>query len=91
VTATDSNLYRISLIYGVTPQAIAAASGLANMNLIYVGQKTHYPGCGNTGAVPPATSIPDGSTGGTGGPVGSTYVVQQGIRFSRFHSALMCL
>jgi len=78
VTATDSNLYRISLIYGVTPQAIANASGLANMNLIYVGQKLTIPGCGNTGAVPPATSIPDGSTGGTGGPVGSTYVVQQG-------------
>jgi len=79
VSATDSNLYRISLIYGVTPQAIANASGLANMNLIYVGQKLTIPGCGNTGAVPPATSVPtDGSTGGTGGPVGQTYVVQQG-------------
>ncbi|MEP6985633.1 MAG: LysM peptidoglycan-binding domain-containing protein [Chloroflexota bacterium] len=79
VTTSDSNLYRISLIYGVTPQAIASASGLANMNLIYVGQKLTIPGCGNTGAVPPATSIPvDGSTGGTGGPVGSTYVVVQG-------------
>ena len=78
VTATDSNLYRISLIYGVTPQQIANASGLPNMNLIYVGQKLTIPGCGNTGVVPPATSIPDGSTGGTGGPVGSTYVVAQG-------------
>jgi LysM repeat protein len=79
VTATDSNLYRISLVYGVTPQEIANASGLANMNLIYVGQKLTIPGCGNTGAIPPATSVPvDGSTGGTGGPVGSTYVVVQG-------------
>jgi LysM repeat protein len=79
VSATDSNLYRISLIYGLTPQEIANASGLANMNLIYVGQQLTIPGCGNTGAIPPATSVPvDGSTGGTGGPVGSTYVVVQG-------------
>lgn len=79
VSATDSNLYRISLKYGVTPQQIATASGLANMNLIYVGQKLTIPGCGSTGVTPPATSVPtDGSTGGTGGPVGSTYVVQQG-------------
>ncbi len=77
VSATDSNLYRISLQYGVTPQEIANASGLANMNLIYVGQKLTIPGCGNTGVTPPATSIPDG-TGGTGGLVGSTYVVVQG-------------
>ncbi len=77
VSATDSNLYRISLQYGVTPQEIANASGLANMNLIYVGQKLTIPGCGTTGTTPPATSIPDG-TGGTGGPVGSTYVVVQG-------------
>ncbi len=78
VSATDSNLYRISLIYGVTPQAIANASGLPNMNLIYVGQKLTIPGCGNTGVIPPATTVPDASTGGTGGVVGSTYVVQQG-------------
>ncbi|MBI1278154.1 MAG: LysM peptidoglycan-binding domain-containing protein [Anaerolineaceae bacterium] len=77
VSATDSNLYRISLQYGVTPQEIATASGLANMNLIYVGQKLTIPGCGTTGVTPPATTIPDG-TGGTGGPVGQTYVVVQG-------------
>jgi LysM repeat protein len=77
VSASDSNLYRISLQYGLTPQEIATASGLANMNLIYVGQKLTIPGCGTTGTTPPATSIPDG-TGGTGGPVGSTYVVVQG-------------
>jgi putative chitinase len=62
----------------VTPQQIATASGLANMNLIYVGQKLTIPGCGTTGTTPPPTSIPDGSTGGTGGPVGQTYVVVQG-------------
>jgi LysM repeat protein len=78
VVVGDNNLYRISLKYGVTPQEIANASGLANMNLIFIGQKLTIPGCGNTGVTPPATTIPDGSTGGTGGPVGSTYVVQQG-------------
>lgn len=81
VSASDSNLYRISLKYGVTPQEIATASGLANMNLIYVGQKLTIPGCGTTGTTPPPTTIPDGSTGGTGGtggPVGQTYVVVQG-------------
>ena len=78
VAVGDNNLYRISLQYGVTPQEIANASGLANMNLIYIGQKLTIPGCGSTGITPPATTVPDGSTGGTGGPVGSTYVVQQG-------------
>ncbi len=79
VRAEDRNLYRISLIYGVTPQEIANASGIPNMNLINIGQKLTIPGCGNTGSTPPATSIPDGQGGGgTGGAVGTTYVVQQG-------------
>lgn len=78
VSATDSNLYRISLQYGVTPQEIANASGLANMNLIYVGQELTIPGCGTTGTTPSATNVPTTETGGTGGAVGSTYVVQQG-------------
>lgn len=85
VRATDINLYRISLVYGVTFAAIAQASGIANPNQISVGQQLIIPGCGTTGAVPPATTIP--TTGGVvatalpvGGPVtaGSTYVVQQG-------------
>ncbi len=75
VSATDSNLYRISLNYNATPQEIANASGLANMNLIYVGQELTIPNCG-TGIA--ATSVPSDGTGGTGGLVGSTYVVVQG-------------
>lgn len=74
VSATDANLYRISLNYNVTPQEIATASGLANMNLIYVGQELTIPNCGTS---PVATSVP-GGTGGTGGAVGQTYVVVQG-------------
>jgi LysM repeat protein len=68
---------------------IASASGLTNANLIYVGQQLTIPGCGTTGAAPPATSVPTAgaqaggiiSTPLPGGPVGgpgSTYVVQQG-------------
>ena len=37
VVAGD-NLYRISLDYGVSMYAIAQANGIANLNLIYVGQ-----------------------------------------------------
>jgi LysM repeat protein len=87
VRAEDRNLYRISLVYGVTVAAIAQASSIANPNQISISQKLVIPGCGTTGARPPATSVP--TTGGTigqatpipvGGPVsaGSTYVVQQG-------------
>ncbi len=83
VQAGDRNLYRISLVYGVTVDEIARATGLANPNLIVVGQQLIIPGCGRTGAVPPATSIPstDGQGGGSVAPVtggGTTYTVQQG-------------
>ncbi|MEZ4671513.1 MAG: LysM peptidoglycan-binding domain-containing protein [Anaerolineae bacterium] len=84
VRVEDRNLYRISLVYGVTVDAIARASGITNPNVISVGQKLTIPGCGTTGAFPPATSIPAAGNLATplpvGGPVtsGSTYVVQQG-------------
>lgn len=77
VQATDRNLWRISLYYGVTVHEIAAASGIANINLIRVGQRLTIPGCGTTGNRPPPTSIP--TSGDTGiPPVGSqVYVVRQ--------------
>jgi LysM repeat protein len=89
VQATDRNLYRISLDYGSTVEQIARASGIANINLIYVGQTLTIPGCGTTGRVPPPTSTPNAGTGsGTGSGTGTTtggvtgggrtYVVQQG-------------
>jgi LysM repeat protein len=68
VQQTDPNLYRISLRYGVTVDQIARASGVANINLIYVGQQLTIPGCGTTGAVPPPTSIP---TAGAAAAVGA--------------------
>jgi LysM repeat protein len=61
VQNTDANLFRIALAYGVTVEAIAARSGITNVNLIYVGQQLTIPGCGTTGIVPPATSIPTGT------------------------------
>jgi LysM repeat protein len=85
VQATDRNLYRISLAYGTTVAAIAQASGVTNINLIYVGQRLTIPGCGTTGYQPPPTSIPannalgtpiPGGTGSVGG--GRTHVVEQG-------------
>lgn len=80
VQATDRNVYRISLQYGVTVDAIARASGLTNPNLIYLGQKLTIPGCGSTGQIPPPTSVP--GSDGSGQPVPSTggnvYTVQQG-------------
>ncbi len=84
VQATDRNLYRISLAYGVTVAQIAQASGVTNINLILVGQRLTIPGCGTTGYRPPPTSIPanaagtpiPGSTGSIGG--GRVHIVEQG-------------
>jgi LysM repeat protein len=92
VRVEDRNLFRISLRYGVPLMDIARVSGVVNPNLIVVGQKLTIPGCGTTGAVPPPTSAPAGTTGtgstqsdaGQGGGVaqpttgGTTYTVQQG-------------
>lgn len=78
VRVEDRNLYRISLRYGVPVMDIARASGIANPNLIIVGQRLTIPGCGTTGAFPPPTSTPGTGGTGTGTGVGTTYVVQQG-------------
>jgi LysM repeat protein len=87
VQSTDPNLYRIALRYGVLVADIARASGVTNINLIYVGQRLTIPGCGTTGAVPPATSVPTtttlnvlgtGTTTTTTTASGQIHVVQQG-------------
>lgn len=51
------NLYRISLRYGTTVDAIATANGLADPNRIYVGQQLWIPLAGGT-PVPTRTPIP---------------------------------
>jgi LysM repeat protein len=43
IVQPGENLYRISLRYGTTVQAIAAANGIVNVNLIYAGQQLVIP------------------------------------------------
>ena len=57
-------LYRISVRFGVTVQAIAQANGIRNINLIYVGQVLQIPGSGGT---PPPAPPPGPTTMGLGG------------------------
>ncbi|MGB1286113.1 MAG: LysM peptidoglycan-binding domain-containing protein [Aggregatilineales bacterium] len=68
------NLFQLSQRYGVSINEMAAASGITNIQLIFVGDRITIPGCGTTGVIPPATSIPTivpiagtDVTGGTGG------------------------
>jgi LysM repeat protein len=73
VVAAGENLFRISMKYGMTPQDLATANGIPNMNIIMVGQTLNIPNCGATAPapIPGATAVP---------PVGSgtTYTVIQG-------------
>jgi len=55
---SGETLFQLSLAYGSTVDAIAAASGIVNVDQIAVGQKIVIPGCGTTGFIPPPTSIP---------------------------------
>jgi LysM repeat protein len=43
VVQPGENLFRISLHYGMTYQAVAAANGIINPDLIYVGQQLTIP------------------------------------------------
>lgn len=47
------NLFRIALEYGLTYQVLAAHNGIANPNLIYVGQELKIPSAGTT-VTPPS-------------------------------------
>ena len=64
VVQPGENLFRISLRYGTTVDAIAKANNIVNPWFIYVGQKLKIPTGG--GGRPPS------------GPGGKTYVVQPG-------------
>lgn len=67
VVQPGDNLFRIALRYGTTEEAIAEANGLANPQLIYVGQELVIPSVG--------TEEPS--------PAGTTYVVQPGDNLFR--------
>ena len=58
IVQPGENLYRISLRYGTTVKAIAAANGLTNTSRIYVGQRLTIPG----GSSSPAPSTPSSGT-----------------------------
>ena len=44
VVQAGEHLTAIAIRYGSTPQAIASANNLVNMNLLYVGQRLTIPG-----------------------------------------------
>jgi LysM repeat protein len=75
VVQPGENLFRISLRYGMTVAAIAARNGIANVNLIYVGQRLIIPGGGTT---PPPTQGPGPQPPTPVPPSTSTYTVQRG-------------
>ncbi len=52
------NLFRISLRYGVSMQAIAAANGIADVSRIYAGQTLYIPCVGNAAPVAPPPAAP---------------------------------
>jgi LysM repeat protein len=60
VVQPGENLFRISLRYGVSMNAIAAANGISNVNLIFVGQRLTIPAGGVVPTPVPAT--PGGPT-----------------------------
>lgn len=66
-------LFRISLRFGVSVQAIAQANNIQNVNLIYAGQTIRIPGVSGPGPQP--TSVPGGTP--------STYRVVAGDTLSR--------
>ncbi|MFB0533552.1 MAG: LysM domain-containing protein [Anaerolineae bacterium] len=68
VVQRGENLFRIALRYNTTVEAIAAANGIRNTQLIYVGQRLTIPGGGGT------TPPPGG---------GRTHVVQPGENLFR--------
>ncbi len=76
VVQPGENLFRISLRYGVTVQAMAQANNIANPNVIFIGQRLTIPGGMDSGA--PGPQPGDGDDGGTGGPSTSTYTVVAG-------------
>jgi LysM repeat protein len=47
IVQPGENMFRIALRYGTTVDAIARANGIANPNLVYVGQELTIPGAGD--------------------------------------------
>src|SRR5262252_6238384 len=63
IVQPGDNLYRISLKFGVSMDAIARANGIVNPNFVYVGQKLIIPGVsGPVSTGQAATAEPTAST-----------------------------
>jgi len=73
VVQLGETLYGIAAHYGVSAEAVAAANGIFNPNLIFAGQALTIPGA----------SVPSGSGGWSGPPpAGGSYVVRLGDTLS---------
>jgi LysM repeat protein len=69
IVQTGDTLFMIALKFNVSVSAITAANGLANPNLVYVGERLVIPSASAPSAPSAATSVPAS---------GSTYSVQSG-------------
>jgi len=57
VVQPGENLFRIALHYGMSYQTVAAANGIINPDLIYVGQRLTIPAEGTTPTAPTGTHV----------------------------------
>jgi LysM repeat protein len=80
--AEGDRLFRIAIRFNTTPEAIARANGIVNMDLIRPAQQLRIPNCNGT---PTPTTTPSVGTGGaatpipgTGGGSGQVYIVREG-------------
>jgi LysM repeat protein len=76
--AEGDRLFRIAIRFNTTPEAIARANGIVNMDLILPAQQLRIPNCNGTptpsvGTGGAATPIP-----GAGGGSGQVYIVREG-------------
>lgn len=84
VVQAGENLFRIGLRYGLTVTQLAAANGIANPNLIYVGQVLVIPAPGTTPSPTPQPTTPPSQPQPTQVPSGGTsYTVVAGDNLSR--------
>jgi LysM repeat protein len=80
VVQPGDTLFRISLRYGVTVQALAQANNIANPNLIFAGQSLAISGGSNTGSTGGGQTGTPPTGGNTGG---ATYTVVAGDTLSK--------
>ncbi|MEP7357265.1 MAG: LysM domain-containing protein, partial [Anaerolineales bacterium] len=70
IVQRGDTLFSIAVRFGVTVSALSAANGIANPNLIFVGQALTIPGPGGGGNPPPPPPPPPSG--------GGTYTVRPG-------------